>query len=95
MLDAALAASSEQAAPAGGARTLSGAPAEELPESWRRRGAANIASVHDEDEEERRRRGNELYAGGERSGLAVQNPDDRDRDPGRGLVSDILQQAKE
>lgn len=93
MLDAALAASS---GPAGGARTLSGAPAEELPESWRRRGGANIASVHDEeDDHEDRRRANELYTGGERSGLAVQNPDDRDREGSGGIVGDILQQAKE
>ncbi|KLT38993.1 SEP-domain-containing protein [Cutaneotrichosporon oleaginosum] len=86
MLDAALAASTE---PAGGARTLSGAPAEELPESWRRR-EANIAGVLDD---ENRREGNELYTGGERSGLAVQNPNSGNRDV--GIVNDILQQARE
>ncbi|BEI79943.1 hypothetical protein CcaverHIS002_0104720 [Cutaneotrichosporon cavernicola] len=85
MLDAALAASTE---PAGGARTLSGAPAEELPESWRRRGA-NIAGVHGDDT---RRDGSELYTGGERSGLAVQNPGEENRDA--GVVNDILQQAR-
>ncbi|GMK58420.1 hypothetical protein CspeluHIS016_0504520 [Cutaneotrichosporon spelunceum] len=83
MLDAALAASEPSGAT--GARTLSGAPAEELPESWRRRGA-NIAGVRDDV-----RAGSELYTGGERSGLAVQNPEDRDA----GVVNDILQQARD
>ena len=37
-LDAALAASAAEAAPTGGARTLSGAPAGELPPEWANRG---------------------------------------------------------
>lgn len=52
--------------------------------------------MHDEEDEEERRRGNELYTGGERSGLAVQNPDNRNREGGGpGIVNDILQQARE
>ncbi|WOO82444.1 UBX domain-containing protein 3 [Vanrija pseudolonga] len=99
-LDAALAESAADAAP-GGARTLSGAPAEALPEGWGRRGPARVGRIgqwgggedDDEDEDEAaRRRGNELYTGGERSGLAVQNPDQRG---GRGLVDDILNQARQ
>jgi UBX domain-containing protein 1 len=46
----------------------------------------------DDDEDEDARRGAELFAGGHRSGLAVQNPDERGGNP--GLVNDILDQAR-
>ncbi|KAL1408785.1 protein phosphatase regulator [Vanrija albida] len=102
-LDAALA---ESADTAGGARTLSGAPAEALPEGWGRRGPARLGRIgqwggggddDESDDEEQRKKGNELYTGGERSGLAVQEPDRRGGGGGggRGLVDGILEQARQ
>jgi len=48
----------------------------------------------DEDEDEDERRGpRDLFAGGEKSGLAVQDPSQRSNDP-RKLVDDIVAKAK-
>lgn len=57
---------------------------------------AKLQNRPEEPEEpaEDQRHGNELYTGGERSGLAVQNPDQGRGRGGRGLVNDILQQAR-
>ncbi|KAM7204664.1 hypothetical protein V8F20_003448 [Naviculisporaceae sp. PSN 640] len=48
----------------------------------------------DDDEEDERRGPRDLFAGGEKSGLAVQDPAQRSNDP-RKLVDDIVAKAKE
>ncbi|ORY29116.1 ubiquitin-related domain-containing protein [Naematelia encephala] len=53
---------------------------------------ATLGHDDDDDEDEDPRRPQEFYTGGERSGLAVQNPDAGRRGPG-GLVDNILRQA--
>lgn len=70
----------------------------------KRRGIATLGSLggghghddddddHDHDDEEDDGRGN-LFAGGEKSGLAVQDPNNKQQE-GRGLINDILAKAK-
>ncbi|KAK4208872.1 UBX domain-containing protein 1 [Rhypophila decipiens] len=48
----------------------------------------------DDDDEDERRGPRDLFAGGEKSGLAVQDPSQRSNDP-RKLVNDIVAKAKE
>lgn len=47
----------------------------------------------DEDDDDERRGPRDLFAGGEKSGLAVQDPSQRSSDP-RRLVNDIVAKAK-
>jgi len=47
----------------------------------------------DDDDEDERRGPRDLFAGGEKSGLAVQDPSQRSSDP-RRLISDIVAKAK-
>ncbi|WVQ93390.1 hypothetical protein IAU59_000459 [Kwoniella sp. CBS 9459] len=85
----------ENAAPAaGGARTLSGQPAEALPAGWgrpERSMTGRIRNSEDADESDDGNEPEELYAGGGRSGLAVQNPDDQPQ--GNSIVDNILRMA--
>ncbi|KAF9022813.1 SEP-domain-containing protein [Hymenopellis radicata] len=107
--------------------SLSGGPAEPLPESWARPSTTRrelfwggsgprIASLrdlsgpsapapppsfggggHDSDDEDDQPRGAESwFAGGERSGISVQNPDHgRGNVPGGNMVRDLLRRAAE
>lgn len=125
---AAAAAPATPSAPAGGPRTLSGAPAEPLPSDWpssnnnasssssaRRPGAGFSASGgrggggirtfrdlaggddrpggSDDDEDDEDRGPENLFTGGERSGLNVQNPDVRKGRNQPDAVKEILRQA--
>jgi UBX domain-containing protein 1 len=47
----------------------------------------------DEDDDDERRGPRDLFAGGEKSGLAVQDPSQRSNDP-RNLIKDIISKAK-
>ncbi|KAH8890180.1 SEP-domain-containing protein [Thozetella sp. PMI_491] len=92
-----------------GPRTLDGRPAPQYASSAsagkkpaKRTGLATLGSLghdHDEDdedddEEEDERKGpRDLFAGGEKSGIAVQDPAQRSSDP-RKLINDIVAKAK-
>ncbi|WWD06508.1 hypothetical protein V865_004599 [Kwoniella europaea PYCC6329] len=85
--------------PTGGSRTLGGAAASEpLPAGWGQPERPRFGRIGEgRDEEEEPRGGDdpeELYAGGGRSGLAVQNPDDQ-RGSGNSLVDNILRMASQ
>nr|XP_018258987.1 uncharacterized protein I303_08529 [Kwoniella dejecticola CBS 10117]OBR81145.1 hypothetical protein I303_08529 [Kwoniella dejecticola CBS 10117] len=89
------------APPTGGPRTLGGtASAEPLPAGWgkpERSRFGRLGENNDNDDDEPRGGGDdpeELYAGGGRSGLAVQNPDDP-RGSGNSLVDKILRLANQ
>ncbi|OCF44953.1 hypothetical protein I317_01233 [Kwoniella heveanensis CBS 569] len=87
----------EENAPAtGGGRTLSGQPASEaLPAGWGQPQRSMTGRIRNsEDADEPKNEGDdpeELYAGGGRSGLAVQNPDDQPQ--GNSIVDNILRMA--
>nr|XP_019047805.1 hypothetical protein I302_04423 [Kwoniella bestiolae CBS 10118]OCF26735.1 hypothetical protein I302_04423 [Kwoniella bestiolae CBS 10118] len=81
----------------GGPRTLGGAAASEpLPAGWGQPERSRFGRIGESRDEEDEPRGGddpeELYAGGGRSGLAVQNPDDQ-RGSGNSLVDNILRMA--
>ncbi|WWC73286.1 uncharacterized protein I206_107252 [Kwoniella pini CBS 10737] len=91
---------SNTAAPTGGPRTLGGeAAAEPLPAGWGRPERSRFGRLGEsnDDEDDAPTGGDEpeeLYAGGGRSGLAVQNPDDP-RGTGNSLVDNILRMANQ
>ena len=90
-----------------GPRTLDGRPAPEYARApttssskkpQKRTGIATLSSLgrrdeeDDEDDDDDEGRG-PLFAGGEKSGLAVQDPSQRSSDPQR-LINDIVAKAK-
>ncbi|KAI0074896.1 hypothetical protein K474DRAFT_1664893 [Panus rudis PR-1116 ss-1] len=58
-------------------------------------GHAHGSDDDDEDEDPARRDGESWFAGGERSGISVQNPDAQGNQPGGNLVRDLLRRAAE
>ncbi|CAL1701812.1 unnamed protein product [Somion occarium] len=58
-------------------------------------GHAHGSDGDDDDEEDNDREGENWFAGGERSGLSVQNPNAPGNQPGGHLVRDLLRQAAE
>ncbi|BEJ13662.1 hypothetical protein CspHIS471_0308360 [Cutaneotrichosporon sp. HIS471] len=76
--------------------TLDGRPVEDtLPENWgrRERREGRIGEWSDAPRPSPKKDGAESYIGGEKSGLAVQNPEQRGGGEDGELVSDILRQA--
>ncbi|TIB73707.1 hypothetical protein E3Q23_02907 [Wallemia mellicola] len=99
----------EQQSAQGGPTTLSGAPADPLPDGWgqpkkttnKGKKAGGIATLRDfnkeqesDDDDDPRKREN-LYAGGERSGLSVQGPSRGGPRGPNDIVGDIMKKAAE
>jgi UBX domain-containing protein 1 len=66
----------------------------------KKKGVATLSSLNDDDddeedddEEDEGRGPRDLFAGGEKSGLAVQDPNQRSNDP-KKLINDIIAKAK-
>lgn len=90
-----------------GPRTLDGRPAPQYASSsskatskkpQKRRGVATLGSLNNDDEDEDDEESDDggrgdLFAGGEKSGLAVQDPNQRSNDP-KKLISDIIAKAR-
>lgn len=90
-----------------GPRTLDGRPAPQYASSsskaaskkpQKRRGIATLGSLNNDDDDEDDDDSDDggrgdLFAGGEKSGLAVQDPNQRSNDP-KKLINDIIAKAK-
>ncbi|KAF8804185.1 SEP-domain-containing protein [Phlegmacium glaucopus] len=65
------------------------------PSSGNRSGASRFGGPHDDDDddEDENKEGESWFAGGERSGLSIENPDRQRGIPGGNMVRDLLRRA--